>query len=55
MHFAIQGLKIAKTKELARDMQDRIIESHKGGQGYRKNQQRNESRTKYSMKYHQKV
>ena len=36
MHFAIQGLKMAKTKELSRDMRDRIIERHKGGQGYRK-------------------
>ena len=35
MHFAIQGLKMAKTK-LSRDMRDRIIERHKGGQGYRK-------------------
>ena len=35
MHFAIQGLKIAKTKELSKDMRDRIIERHKGGQGYR--------------------
>ena len=34
MHFAIQGLKMAKTKELFRDMWDRIIERHKGGQGY---------------------
>ena len=36
VHFAIQGLKMAKTKELSRDMQDRIIERHKGGQVYRK-------------------
>ena len=36
VHFAIQGLKKAKTKELSRDMRDRIIEHHKGGQGYRK-------------------
>ena len=35
-HFAIQGLKITKSKELFRDMRDRIIERHKGGQGYRK-------------------
>ena len=35
MHFAIQGLKMAKTKELSRDMRDKIIERHKGGQGYR--------------------
>ena len=27
---------MAKTKELSRDMQDRIIERHKGGQGYQK-------------------
>ena len=27
---------MAKTKELSRDMQDRIIEPHKGGQGYQK-------------------
>ena len=27
---------MAKTKELSRDMCDRIIERHKGGQGYRK-------------------
>ena len=27
---------MAKTKELSRGMQDRIIESHKGGQGYQK-------------------
>ncbi len=36
MHFAIQGLKREKPKELSRDMRDRIIERHKGGQGYRK-------------------
>ena len=36
MHFAIQGLEIAKTKELSKDMRDRIIERYKGGQGYRK-------------------
>ena len=36
VHFAIQGLKMAKTKELSRDMRDRIIERHKEGQGYRK-------------------
>ena len=36
MHFAIQGLKMAKAKELSRDMQDRIIERHPGGQVYRK-------------------
>ena len=36
MPFAIQGLKMAKTKELSREMWDRIIERHKGGQGYRK-------------------
>ena len=36
MHFVIQGLKIAKTKELSCDMRDRIIERHKRGQGYRK-------------------
>ena len=36
MHFAIQGFKMTKTKELSRDMQDRIIERHKGRQGYRK-------------------
>ena len=36
VHFAIQGLKMAKTKQLSRDMRDRIIERHKGGQGYRK-------------------
>ena len=36
VHFAIQGLKMAKTKELSRDMRNRIIERHKGGQGYRK-------------------
>ena len=36
MHFAIQGLKMAKTKELSRDIWDRIIERHKEGQGYRK-------------------
>ena len=36
MHFAIQGFKIAKTKELSRDMQDEMIERHKGGHGYRK-------------------
>ena len=36
MHFAIQGLKMAKTKELSRDMQDRLIEHYKGGQGYKK-------------------
>ena len=36
VHFAIQGLKMAKTKELSRDMWDRIIECHKGGQGYEK-------------------
>ena len=36
VHFAIHGLKMAKTKELTRDMWDRIIERHKGGQGYRK-------------------
>ena len=27
---------MAKTKELSRDMRDRIIEHHKGGQGYQK-------------------
>ena len=27
---------MAKPKELSRDMPDRIIECHKGGQGYRK-------------------
>ena len=27
---------MAKAKELSRDMRDRIIERHKGGQGYRK-------------------
>ena len=37
VHFAIQGLKMAKTKGLSRDMQDRIIERHKGRQVYRKN------------------
>ena len=36
VHFAIQGLKMAKTKESSRDMRDRIIECHKGGQGYQK-------------------
>ena len=36
VHFAIQGLKMAKTKELSRDMRDKIIERRKGGQGYRK-------------------
>ena len=36
VHFAIQGLKMAKTKELSRDMRDRIIERYKRGQGYRK-------------------
>ena len=36
MHFVIQGLKMAQTKELSRDMRDRIIERHKGGQGYQK-------------------
>ena len=36
MHFAIQGLKMEKNKELSRDMRDRIIERHKEGQGYRK-------------------
>ena len=36
VHFAIQGFKMAKNKELSRDMRDRIIEHHKGGQGYRK-------------------
>ena len=36
MQFAIQGLKMEKTKELSRDIRDRIIECHKGGQGYRK-------------------
>ena len=36
MHFAIQGLKMAKTKELSRDMRDRIIKSLKSGQDYRK-------------------
>ena len=34
MHFAIQGLKMAKTKELSGDMRDRIIERHKGGKDY---------------------
>ena len=32
MHFAIQGLKLSKLK----NMRDRIIDRHKGGQGYRK-------------------
>ena len=36
VYFAIQGLKMAKTKVLSRDMRDRIIERHKGGHGYRK-------------------
>ncbi len=27
---------MAKTKELSRETRDRIIERHKGGQGYRK-------------------
>ena len=36
MHFAIQGLKMSKTKELSRDMRVRILERHKRGQGYRK-------------------
>ena len=36
VHFAIQRLKMAKTKELSSDMRDRIIERHKEGQGYRK-------------------
>ena len=36
MHFAIQGLKMAKTKESSRDIRDRIIERHKEGQGYQK-------------------
>ncbi len=36
MHFAIQGLKMTKTKELSRNMRDRIIECHKGGQSYQK-------------------
>ena len=36
MHFAIKGLKMVKTKELSRDMQDRIIERHKGGEVYQK-------------------
>ena len=36
MHFAIQGLKMAKTKELSRDIWNTIIERPKGGQGYRK-------------------
>ena len=34
MHFAIQELKIAKTIELSRDMQNKTIERHKGGQGH---------------------
>ena len=36
MHFAIQGLKMANTKELSGDIRDRIIDHHKGRQGYRK-------------------
>ena len=37
VHFAIQGLKNSpKPKELSRDMRNRIIERHKGGQGYRR-------------------
>ena len=36
VHFAIQGLKMAKTKELSRNIRDRIIERQKGGQGYQK-------------------
>ena len=36
VHFTIHGLKMAKTKELSRDMRDKIIEYNKGGQGYRK-------------------
>ena len=36
MHFLIQGLKMAKTKELSRDMRDRIIKRYKRGQDYRK-------------------
>ena len=36
VHFAIQRLKMAKTNALSRDMRGRIIECHKGGQGYRK-------------------
>ena len=39
MHFAIQGLKMVKTKELSKDMRERILEHHKGGLGYRKNSQ----------------
>ena len=45
---------MAKTKELSRDMRDRIIERHKKGQGYRKISKENESSAKYSRKYHQK-
>ena len=51
VHFAIQGLKMVKTKELSGDMPDIIIERHKGGRDYRKISKE----MKYSRIYHQKV
>ena len=55
VHFAIQGLKMAKTKELSRDMWDRLIENHKGGQGYRKISKEMNLALSIGRKYHQKV